>query len=365
MQHYSLSVQSGLGSYSILIEDDFSHLGEAIARAGLKSKRICIVADSNTASLYLEEVKHVLNFLGAELSSFIFPAGEEHKNLDTVREIYETLIEHAFDRRDVLLALGGGVTGDLCGFCAATYLRGIRFVQVPTSLLSQVDSSIGGKTGVDFLSYKNMVGAFHMPSLVYSNVSAFRTLPAQEFASGMGEVIKHGLIRDREYYHWLWSHREQIKSKDPAALAYLVYVSDRIKKAVVEEDPYEKGIRGILNFGHTLGHAIEKEENFTLNHGSCVALGMAAAFSLCIQKGYLLPEDRKDLEKMLSYYNLPHSYALRNREAVLKATLHDKKMEGGQIKFILLKKIGEAFIEQSITLAQIKEALEEIDTAFN
>lgn len=189
--------------------------------------------------------------------SIIFEAGESQKNLDTVKMIYEKLILAKFDRKDLLVALGGGVTGDITGFTAATYLRGIDFVQIPTSLLAQVDSSIGGKTGVDFDSYKNMVGAFHMPKLVYINVSTLTTLSDEQFISGMGEIIKHGLIKDSAYFDWLIENHDRILARDKDVLMEMIRVSCNIKRVVVENDPTEKGDRALLNFGHTLGHAIE------------------------------------------------------------------------------------------------------------
>lgn len=216
--------------YAIYLEPDFQGLGYALADLETKERKICIVADSTTAELYLEPLKAALQGCCARVTSFVFPAGEEHKTLDTVRALYEHLILEKFDRKDLLAALGGGVVGDLTGFAAATYLRGIRFIQVPTTLLSQVDSSIGGKTGVDFDSYKNMVGAFHMPSLVYMNLGTLKSLPERQFASGMGEIIKHGLIQDRDYYEWLSSHEKEVAARNYDALLPMVEGSCRIKR---------------------------------------------------------------------------------------------------------------------------------------
>ena len=189
--------------YDIVLRDSFDGLGEEIAALGLSGRKFCIVTDTNVAPLYLESVRAAVADKASAVAEYVFPAGEGSKNLDTVRGLYEHLILEHFDRKDILIALGGGVVGDLCGFAAATYLRGVGFIQIPTTLLSQVDSSIGGKTGVDFDSYKNMVGAFHMPRLVYMNISVLKTLPAEQFTAGMGEVIKHGLIRDAGYWHWI------------------------------------------------------------------------------------------------------------------------------------------------------------------
>ena len=297
-----------------------------------------------------------------KLSIFVFPAGEEHKTLDTVRNLYEYLIQENFERKDMLLALGGGVVGDLTGFTAATYLRGIDFVQIPTTLLSQVDSSVGGKTGVDFDSYKNMVGAFYQPKLVYMNLSVLRTLPARQFASGMGEIIKHGLILDRDYFEWLWEAREDIKAFSLSVLQEMVQKSCQIKRDIVEEDPTELGIRSLLNFGHTLGHAIEKSMNFSLHHGECVSLGMVAAAAISRKRGLISEEAEAFMKKVLTAFSLPITCSGVSMEGVLEAVTHDKKMEAGVLKFILLKDIGTAYVDRTVSKEEIQEALQEILT---
>ena len=218
--------------YDIVIEETFDRLKEEMLALKSDTRKLCVVSDSNVAALYGKQVQEILAGCSRKTEVFVFPAGEEHKNLTTVRDLYEFLIQKKFDRSDMLVALGGGVTGDLCGFAAATYLRGIPFVQIPTTLLSQVDSSIGGKTGVDFDSYKNMVGAFHMPSLVYTNLSTLKTLDAEQFASGMGEIIKHGLIKNADYCKWLDEHTEQIQNRDLDACRIMILESNRIKRDV-------------------------------------------------------------------------------------------------------------------------------------
>lgn len=241
--------------YDIVIEQSFDKLSEEFNKLGVTGRRLCIVSDSNVAELYAKQVSAELEKTGNKVFTYVFEAGEENKNLNTVEDVYEFLIQNHFDRKDMLVALGGGVVGDLTGFTAATYLRGIDFIQVPTSLLAQVDSSIGGKTGVDFRAYKNMVGAFHQPRLVYMNISVLKSLSRRLFNSGFGEIIKHGLIKDIEYYKWLGSNADKIKALDSDALEHMIYVSCNIKREVVEKDPKEKGDRALLNFGHTLGHA--------------------------------------------------------------------------------------------------------------
>ena len=267
---------------------------------------------------------------------------------------------HAVDSYLSRLALGGGVVGDLCGFTAATYLRGIRFIQVPTTLLSQVDSSIGGKTGVDFDAYKNMVGAFHMPQLVYTAATSLLTLTEEQFACGMGEVIKHGLIMDADYYEWLQAHRKEILARDLSVCEQMILVSCRVKRDVVEQDPTEQGIRGILNFGHTLGHAIEKLMHFQLLHGQCVALGCVAAAGLSAKRGEITMEEALHIREVFADFGLPTAIADfgLSREEIIAATKNDKKMDSGRIKFILLHRVGEAFIDRTVTDEEMNTCLD-------
>lgn len=349
--------KDGEYSYSIWLEPDFSCLEEALSPLGTEKRKLCIVSESTVAGLYAEELEKVLERICAGVSLFVFPAGEASKTLDTVRELYKHLILNQFDRKDMLVALGGGVVGDLTGFAAATYLRGIDFIQVPTTLLAQVDSSIGGKTGVDFDAYKNMVGAFHMPRLVYMNLGTLQSLSERQFAAGMAEIIKHGLIQDRLYYEWVRNHGREIVRREYEALRYMVYGSCQIKRRVVEEDPTEQGIRAWLNFGHTAGHAVEKLKNFELYHGECVAVGCVAAAWISWRRGLLTREERDQIEQTLKDYHLPIRAAGLAPEEVLKTTKLDKKMEAGKIKFVLLKKLGEAFVARDVEDKELLEAI--------
>ena len=258
------------------------------------------------------------------------------------------------------MALGGGVTGDLCGYAAATYLRGIRFIQVPTTLLSQVDSSIGGKTGVDFDAYKNMVGAFHMPALVYTSTGSLLTLSDEQYSCGMGEIVKHGLIKDRSYYLWLMNHAEEIRKRNLDICEEMIFISNQIKRNVVEQDPTEKGERALLNFGHTLGHAIEKLMNFKLMHGQCVALGSAAAAWISAERGYITSEEAKTVKEAMAMFGLPVSLDGMNLSfpEIIETTKSDKKMDSGVIKFILLKQIGEAYVDRTVTETEMISGLE-------
>lgn len=343
--------------YSIYLEQDFEQLPSALRTLDVSSKKICIVTDSTVEKLYAESLRAVLEPCCAKVSLFVFPAGEENKTLDNVRKLYEHLILEKFDRKDMLAALGGGVVGDLTGFAAATYLRGIDFIQIPTTLLSQVDSSIGGKTGVDFDAYKNMVGAFHMPKLVYMNLRTLLSLPHKQFSAGMAEIIKHGLIQDKRYYQNLMSQYEEIVERDYQALCDVIYGSCQIKRHVVEEDPTEQGIRAWLNFGHTVGHAIEKLKNFELYHGECVSLGCVVAGWLSWKRGHLTEEEFRQMELMLKYYGLPIRVKGLRAEDILNTTKLDKKMEAGKIKFVLLNQIGEAFVTKDVTDEELLNAI--------
>ncbi|MBS6395546.1 MAG: 3-dehydroquinate synthase [Clostridiales bacterium] len=349
--------RDGSCSYTIWLEPDFEHLAEALEPFHTEKKKLCIVTDSTVDQLYTEALKKKLEEICGSVSLFVFPAGEEHKTLYTVRDLYEHLILEKFDRKDMLVALGGGVVGDLTGFAAATYLRGIDFIQIPTTLLAQVDSSIGGKTGVDFDDYKNMVGAFHMPKLVYMNLNVLETLSERLFAEGMAEIIKHGLIQDREYYEWLMAHREDILKRDYEALRHMIHGSCQIKRRVVEEDPTEQGIRAWLNFGHTAGHAVEKLKNFALYHGECVSIGCVAAAWISWKRGHLSLEEREGIEHTLQSFSLPVRVSGLIPEEVLAATKLDKKMEAGKIRFVLLNRTGEAFVTQDVEDAELLEAI--------
>ena len=343
--------------YDIVMTEDFSALPGEIEKLSISNRRLCIVTDSNVEKLYLNEVKELLAPCCKTVISFVFPAGEEHKNLDTVRDLYETLILNHFDRNDMLAALGGGVVGDLCGFAAATYLRGVAFMQIPTTLLSQVDSSIGGKTGVDFMQYKNMVGAFYQPKLVYMNLNVLKTLPKDQLISGFGEILKHGLIRNHDYFLWMNEHEKEILALDYNTLEEMVYQSCLIKRDVVERDPKEKGERALLNFGHTIGHAVEKLSDFGLSHGVCVGLGMVAASYISCQQGNLTKEQLSSIEETLKHFGLLVRVSGQNPDDVLRTTKLDKKMVGNQIKFILLKTPGDAYIEKNLTDEQILEGI--------
>lgn len=348
--------------YDIVFTNGFESLGAWFSEEeSFKERRICIVTDSNVEPLYAQKVQQAAAPFVKGCEIFSFPAGEENKTLDTVKKLYAFLIEHHFDRRDMLAALGGGVVGDLTGFTAATYLRGVDFIQIPTTLLAQVDSGIGGKTGVDFDAYKNMVGAFYMPKLVYVNLDTLQTLDARQYYSGFAEVMKHGLIKDSKYYEWLISNLYEICDREPETLLKMVKRSCEIKRSVVEKDPTEQGDRALLNFGHTIGHAIEKASGFSLLHGECVALGCVAAAFISWKKERIPMEEYYEIRDMFVPFNLPISADDLDTAQIVELTKSDKKMRGGRIRFVLLDKIGKAVLDDTVTEEEMAAAIDELN----
>ena len=346
--------------YDIVFSHTFEELPQELQDLGAENRKICIYTDSNVEKLYAKQIQELLEPVCRKVILFSFPAGEEYKTLDTIKEAYKTLIEAGFDRKDLILALGGGVVGDMAGYTAATYLRGIDFVQVPTTLLAQSDSSIGGKTGVDFDGYKNMVGAFHMPRLVYMNLATLKTLDARQFYNGFAEVMKHGLIKDAIFYEWLIDKMYEICERDLDTLEEMIMRSCTVKKLVVEKDPTEQGERALLNFGHTIGHAIEKYKNFTLSHGECVALGCVAAAFISWKHELITMEVYYEVRDMFVPFNLPISVEDIDPQEVLRLTKSDKKMKDGTLQFILLKRVGKAMRDTSVTDEDILAALDEL-----
>lgn len=346
--------------YDIVFERSFDGLWEELAELGAAERKLCIVTDSNVNRLYGQELLTHLEGKCRKAALFEFPAGEESKTLDTVRELYRFLMEQGLDRKDMLLALGGGVVGDLTGYAAATFLRGVDFVQIPTTLLAQTDSSIGGKTGVDFDGFKNMVGAFKMPRLVYMNLSTLKTLEDRQYFAGFAEVMKHGMIKDALFYEWLIDKMYEICEKDLDTLEEMVMRSCAIKKLVVEKDPTEQGDRALLNFGHTIGHAIEKALDFELYHGECVALGAVAAAYISWKKELLTMEEYYEIRDMFVPFYLPITVEGIDPRQIVELTRSDKKMEDGKLKFILLKKMGKAVIDRTVTEEELLAAVNEI-----
>ncbi|MBQ0059173.1 MAG: 3-dehydroquinate synthase [Lachnospiraceae bacterium] len=349
--------------YRIVLTDSYDNLNDEFRRADLKPDKIGLIADTNTAPLYAEEVSGILKEV-APVTVVTIPAGEAYKNLETVSLVYDALVENHFTRKSLLVSLGGGVCGDLTGFISATYMRGIPFVQMPTTLLSQVDASIGGKTGFDYKGFKNMIGAFHMPSLVYINMNVLKSLPEREVRSGLAEVVKAGIILNKPYYEWLKAHVKEIQAFDPEICTEMVYEACRVKQMVVEEDPFEKGKRMLLNYGHTLGHAVERGFDFKMTHGECVGVGMLYATYISLKKGLISEEEYQDVIDTCRLFNLPEdavdpeSGDVLTTEVVLKNAASDKKVQNGVIKFVLLHAIGDAFVSDDVSRDEMTEAID-------
>ncbi len=334
-------------SYSIRIGSGIlSALGEALKKLGL-SRQIGVVSNPAVNALYGKAVLDSLRSAGFEPLLIEIPDGEEYKNLDSANRIYTALLQARFDRGSALLALGGGVIGDLTGFAASTYMRGIRFVQVPTTLLAHVDSSVGGKTGVNHPLGKNMIGTFWQPSLVWIDISTLRTLPDNQLAAGMAEVIKYGVIKDAEFFACLEKERDRIARLAPDALSHIIQRSCEIKAEVVSLDEREAGLRAILNFGHTIGHAIETLTGYTRYlHGEAVAIGMCMEAKIAQKRGLISREGVQRLEALVKAYGLPASMPSGlPADALFAAMQVDKKASGGQIKVVLPEKIGSVRVE--------------------
>ncbi len=326
--------------YDILIEHGIlDNAGEHI-RPLTKAIRAVIISDTNVSPIYSDRVKDSLEKSGFETSVFVFEAGESSKRLSTIEKMYTHLFENNITRTDIIVALGGGVTGDMAGFAAATYLRGIDFVQIPTSLLAQVDSSVGGKTAVDLPAGKNLVGAFWQPVLVLIDPDTLHTLPGKFFKDGLGEVVKYGCIRSASLFERLENENARDFIDD------IVFECVSIKRDVVEHDERDTGERAILNFGHTLGHALEKLNGYTnLTHGEAVAAGSAIITRISERHGLTAQGTAQRLENLLKKYDLPVTSEFSLAE-IVNATRGDKKSTGKSIKFVFLKETGECFVQK-------------------
>lgn len=353
-------LQVGLGdrSYPILIADGcLKVIGEDI-RSRQIAKRYGVVADDLVADLYGDAVMASLKDAGVDAELVLFPHGEANKTLQTIGDLAGKLARLGFDRQDALLGLGGGVTGDITGFLASSYMRGIPFVQLPTTLLAQVDSSVGGKTGVDIPEGKNLIGAFYQPRAVYIDISVLKTLPRQELLGGLAEVIKYGVIRDEEFFHFLGDNRQGILNLYPELIKKTVHTCCEIKSTVVSEDEREVGSRRILNYGHTIGHAVEGASDYSIIHGLAVSIGMVAAARLAVLNGLLTKDACSDIVNILQSYAMPVEVPdALDRTRIKRYLLSDKKTVGGKIFFVLPTTIGKTVITDKVTEQQIDEIL--------
>jgi 3-dehydroquinate synthase len=328
-------------SYPIYITTDYSDMGKALHNAKIGGK-IVLITDTNVDKYQSNDCMDALKSNGCDVCKFVIEAGEKSKNLDTMRDIYHYLVGQKLDRNSSIVALGGGVVGDIAGFVAATFLRGVNFIQIPTTLLAQSDSSVGGKVGVDFEGSKNIIGAFYQPKFVYLNVNTLKTLPVRDIKSGLAEVVKHGIIQNADFFDYIGYNISKIFSFDEAVLQYMAKVNCSIKGSVVEKDEKESGLRAVLNFGHTVGHAIETVMDFELMHGECVSLGMIGAFKMA---QYLKMIDEIEVEKVsstLDKIGLPVRVENIDVDKVYNQMFYDKKVKGNKLNFILPReRIGE------------------------
>ena len=353
-------LQVGLGdrSYPIIIDDGcLQNIGEALRPQNI-GKRYGIVADDMVAGLYGDAVLASFIKAGVDAELLVFSHGEAHKTLQTIGDLAGKLARLGFDRQDALIGLGGGVAGDIAGFLASSYMRGIPFVQLPTTLLAQVDSSVGGKTGVDIPEGKNLVGAFYQPKAVFIDISVLQTLPRQEFLGGLAEVIKYGIIRDGSFFQFLDDNRQGILDLDPELINKTVHTCCQIKSAVVSEDEREGGMRRILNYGHTIGHAVEGASDYTLIHGLAVSVGMAAAARLAVLNDLLSQEDCNAIINILKAYDMPTQVPKTlDRVRIKRYLLTDKKTVGGKVFYVLPTTIGKTVITDKVTEQQVDQVL--------
>ena len=353
----TLRVELGERAYPI-------HIGERLLTDArlvtphLDLPKVAIVTNTTVAPLYLRQLSEALRAPGVEVISIVLEDGERYKDWATLNRIYDALLEHRCERKTTLIALGGGVIGDLAGFAAATYMRGIPFIQVPTTLLAQVDSSIGGKTGINHPLGKNMIGAFYQPRLVLADTAVLKTLPLRELSAGLAEVIKHGLIRDEGFVGWLEQNVEKLLACDAEALAHAVRRCCEIKAAVVAEDERETGVRALLNFGHTFGHAIESGLGYgKWLHGEAVAAGMVMAADLSRRMGYIAQADVDRVIALLKRARLPVAPPDIAPGRMLELMAVDKKTEAGKLRFVLLDRIGAASVRAGVPAGLLQETM--------
>jgi 3-dehydroquinate synthase len=353
----SIRVDLGDRSYPIFIGNCISD--SALLSTHITHAEVVIVTNETIAPLYLNKIKAHFNSEDRKVHAIVLPDGEKFKTLDTVNLIFTELLEKNISRKAALVALGGGVIGDMTGFAAASYQRGIDFYQIPTTLLSQVDSSVGGKTGVNHKLGKNMIGAFKQPKAVFIDSTTLSTLPKEEFVAGFAEVIKHGLIFDASYFQYMESHLDEILALNSEVIENVILKSCEIKSSVVSKDETEQGVRAILNLGHTFGHAIETTVGYgNWLHGEAVGVGMIMAADLSCRLGLLSEETVKRIRDFIVLSGLPGSIPeTMTSEDFMVAMARDKKVDAGQLKFILLRSLGEGFVSDDVPLSKLDETL--------
>jgi 3-dehydroquinate synthase len=353
----TLKVELAERSYPIHIGSELLSQPDLL-RTHLASTSAAIVTNATVAKHYLQPLLASLQSLSIKPIVITLPDGEAYKNADTLQLIYDVLLQNRCDRKTTLIALGGGVIGDMCGYAAATYQRGVPFIQIPTTLLSQVDSSVGGKTGINHPLGKNMIGAFYQPKLVLADITTLDTLPEREFSAGLAEVIKYGLLGDEKFFEWLETNIEKILARNIEALSHAIKRSCEMKAEIVAADERESGQRALLNLGHTFGHAIEAAMGYGVwLHGEAVSAGLVLAAKLSGNLGLLPALDITRIETLLQRANLPTKAPNIPAEEMLRWMQTDKKNQDGKIHLILFKKLGEAYIEPNVTMPQLNSVL--------
>ncbi len=356
----TLTVELNERSYPIHIGENLLSRPELIL-PHLARKQVAIVTNTTVAPLYLDTLSKALAEDGVDVVPVILPDGEAYKNSVTLNLIYDALLTRRCERKTTLIALGGGVIGDLTGFAAATYLRGVPFIQVPTTLLAQVDSSVGGKTGINHPLGKNMIGAFYQPKLVLADTTTLNTLPERELSAGLAEVIKYGLIRDLPFFEWLEQNIDKLLARDLQALAYAIKRSCENKAEVVAADEREGGVRALLNLGHTFGHAIEAGMGYgNWLHGEAVAAGTVLAANLSRRLGWIGAAEANRIRALFERARLPVEAPDLGTETYLEHMAVDKKVESGRMRFVLLKAIGTAVVSADVPEQALRETLHAI-----
>lgn len=348
-------------SYEIIIgRNAMDRAGILLAR-GTWASSYFIITDSNVSALHGKRIQEQLAAVDLPAGMIVFPAGEESKNIRTALWIVEELIRLGADRNSGLIGLGGGVVGDLTGFVASTFMRGLPYINIPTSLLAQVDSSIGGKTAIDLPAGKNLMGTFHQPKMVFIDLAFLETLPEKEFTNGIGEIVKYGVIDDSRFFQELQDGTGMLRERDMGFLEGVVAKSCSIKKRIVEIDETEKGVRRFLNFGHTIGHALEAEAGYRLAHGEAVAIGMTAAAMISRKMNYLPAAEARKIETLLQALGLPfHIPGDLSTEGILSRMKVDKKKSKNAVNFVLLKNLGVPFVNGGVSQALVEEVIEEM-----
>ncbi|GAB6099048.1 3-dehydroquinate synthase [Halanaerocella petrolearia] len=357
----TVEVDLGARSYEIKIgEDILPQLGNYLQELDIGSK-VLIISNSLVDSLYGSEVEEAIREAGFKVEKALIPDGEEYKSLDTAQDLYDQAVETGLDRTSTIVALGGGVVGDIAGFIAASFMRGINFVQVPTTVLAQVDSSVGGKVAVNHPQGKNLIGDFYQPKLVVADKKVLSTLEERELKAGLAEVIKYGVIWDQDFFDFLAKNKNKILDLETESIVKMVKRSCEIKAAVVAEDETEEGLRAILNYGHTIGHALESVTDYKrYRHGEAVAIGMVAAAKLGYKLDLLDKADLKEQQDLVAGFELPITYKGLDNDKIIKALSKDKKVKNGVVRFILATEIGEVTITSDVPETKIRDTLEEL-----